>query len=94
MSDPRRAAAVSAGSRAPRRVRAVGWVLSVLFWALASDARPLLALFSVLAAVAIRTVYVAITPWGTGRSLFYSAWFFAVAGLCELAWLIGRSAHV
>jgi uncharacterized membrane protein len=93
MSDPRKAAAETTGRRGSRRVRDVGWALSVLLWGIASDARPLLALLSVLAAVAIRTVYVAGMRWGRGRNVFLSPWFFAVAGVCELAWLVGRSFH-
>jgi hypothetical protein len=58
----------------------------VLLWAVASDARPLLALLSVLAAAAIRGVYVITT--GPGRSVFWSPWFFAVAALGEVVWLI------
>ena len=78
MSDPRKAAAAKAGPRLPRRVRAVGWALSVLLWAIASDARPVLAL---------------LTRSGIGRSVFWSPWFFAVAALCELAWLFVLSSH-
>jgi hypothetical protein len=61
----------------------------VVLWAVASDARPLLALLSVLTAAAIRGVYVITT--GAGRSVFWSPWFFAVAAVCELVWLIGSS---
>jgi hypothetical protein len=92
MSDPRQAAAELAGSRAPRWTRISGWALSILLWAVASDARPLVALLSLLAAASIRCVYVVLISWGKGRSVFWSAWFFTVAAGCELAWLIG-SAH-
>jgi hypothetical protein len=68
-------------------VRELGWGLSILAWLLASDARPLLALVSFLAAVAIRTAWVVLSPWGRGRSVFWSAWFFGVAALCEVVWL-------
>jgi hypothetical protein len=74
-----------------RRVRGVGWGLSVVLWAIASEARPLLALLSALTAAAIRGVYVITTSSGPGRSVFWSPWFFAVAALCELVWLIGFS---
>ena len=93
MSDPRKAAAERTGRRGSRRVRALGWALSALLWVIASDARPLLALLSVLAAVAIRTVYVVGMRWGRGRNVFWSPWFFVAAALCELAWLVWRSAH-
>ena len=89
MSDPRVMAADFAGSRAPKWVRIVGWGLSVLAWAVASDGRPLLALFSVVGAAAIRYAYVVLIA--TGRAVFWSAWFFAVAALCEVAWLVGSS---
>jgi hypothetical protein len=59
----------------------------VLVWAIASDVRPLLALLSLSAAVALRGAYV-IVGWGKGRSVFWSPWFFAVAAVCEIAWLI------
>jgi hypothetical protein len=75
-----------AGPRLPQWVRVAGWAVSVLCWALASDARPWVALLSVPAAALIRGSYV-VTGWGAGRSVFWSAWFFAVAALCELAWL-------
>ena len=90
MSDPRQAAAETAGLRVPRWVRVLGWALSVVLWAIASDARPVLAVLSVLAAVVIRGVYVIGTSWGKGRFVFWSPWFFAVAALCELVW---RVAH-
>lgn len=91
MSDPRRAAAALAGDRAPRWTRLLGWLVSVALWVLASDGRPVLALLSVLAAAVIRCVYVVMTRLGTGRSVFWSAWFFAVAAGCEVVWLIARS---
>jgi flavin reductase (DIM6/NTAB) family NADH-FMN oxidoreductase RutF len=59
----------------------------VAAWAIASDARPLLALLSLVAATLIRGVYVITTSWGKGRSVFASSWFFAVAALCEIVWL-------
>jgi hypothetical protein len=90
MADPRQAAATLAGHRAPRWARAVGWALSVVLWALASDARPVLALLSLLAATVIRGVYVITTSWGKGRSVFWSPWFFAVAAVCEVTWLVLR----
>jgi hypothetical protein len=62
----------------------------VLVWALASEARPVLALLSVASAVVIRAVYVITMSWGRGRSVFWSPWFFAVAALCEVGWLLGR----
>jgi hypothetical protein len=93
MSDPRQVAAETAGHRAPRSVRGLGWGFSVLVWAVASDARPVLALLSVLSAVVIRAVYVITMSWGRGRSVLRSPWFFMVAALCEVAWLLGRSAH-
>lgn len=68
-------------------MRRLGWAVALIAWAVASDARPLLALLSVVAAVAIRTVYVVTTSWGKGRSVFWSSWFFAVAAVCEIAWL-------
>jgi Na+/glutamate symporter len=77
-----------AGHRAPRWARLLGWLVSIALWAVASDARPLLALLSVAAAVVIRCVYVVTTRLGTGRSVFWSSWFFAVAAACEVAWLI------
>ena len=64
-------------------------MLSVLVWAIASDARLLLALLSVLAAAVIRCVYVVTVNTGKARSVFWSPWFFAVAAACELAWLLG-----
>jgi hypothetical protein len=94
MSDPRKAAAAKAGPRLPRKVRGVGWALSALLWAAASDARPVLALLSLLAALTIRCVYVVMTRVGIGRSVFWSPWFFAVAALCELVWLFVHSSHV
>ena len=90
MSDPRQAAAETAGLRVPRRVRVLGWSLSVLVWAIASDARPVLAGLSVLAAVIIRGAYVIATSQGKGRFVFWSAWFFAVAALCEIIWRVAR----
>ena len=71
----------------PRRVRLLGWLASVVAWAIASEARPLPAVLSVVAAAGIRGVYVITTPWGKGRSVFGSSWFFAVAALCEVVWL-------
>jgi hypothetical protein len=90
MVDPKKTAAARASARSPRWVRRLGAALAVVGWAIASDARPLLALFSLLAAVAIRTVYVIMTRAGRGLSVFWSAWFFAIAALCELAWLALR----
>ena len=87
MADPKKASAETAGRRLPRGARFLGWALGVIAWAIASDARPLLALLSLVAAAVIRGVYVITTRWGTGRSVFASAWFFAVAALCELVWL-------
>src|SRR5471030_1480919 len=87
MSDPRQAAAQLAGHRAPQRARLLGWLISTVLWVIASDGRPLLALLSVAAAVVIRCVYVVMTRLGTGRSVFWSAWFFVVAAVCEIAWL-------
>jgi hypothetical protein len=87
MPDPRKASAERAAVRRPRWLRLLGWALSVAAWAVASDARPLLALLSVVAAAAIRGVYVITTSWGKGRSVFASSWFFAVAALCEIVWL-------
>jgi len=94
MSDPKHAAAALAGPRATRQRRAVGWGLAVLAWAAASDARPLLALLSLLAAATLRCVYVVTSSSGTGRSTFWSAWFFAVAAAAELAWLVARAPHL
>jgi hypothetical protein len=71
-------------------VRVLGWSLSVLVWAIASDAHPLLAGLSVLAAVVIRGVYVIATGRGKGRFVFWSPWFFAVAALCEIIWRVAR----
>jgi hypothetical protein len=88
MSDPRQAAAHLAGERAPRWTRLAGWIFSVALWLIASDGRPLLALLSVVAAIVIRCVYVVMTRLGTGRSTFWSSWFFVVAAACEAAWLI------
>ena len=70
-------------------MRIAGWALAVIAWAVASDGRPLLALFSVLAAAAIRCAYVVLVA--AGRAVFWSPWFFAVAAICELAWLLGKS---
>jgi hypothetical protein len=91
MSDPRHATAELAGDRSPRWTRLLGWVVSVALWVIASDGRPVLALLSVLAAVVIRCIYVVMTGWGTGRSTFWSSWFFAVAAGCEVIWLIAGS---
>jgi len=88
MSDPRQAAAQLAGPRVPQKARLLGWLLSVGLWVIASDGRPLLALLSFGAAVVIRCVYVVTTRLGTGRSVFWSSWFFVVAAACEVAWLI------
>ena len=88
MPDPKKASAERAGLRRPRWVRLLGLTLAVAAWAVASDARPLLALLSVVAAAVIRGVYVITTGWGKGRSVFASSWFFAVAALCEIAWLV------
>ncbi|HWB23104.1 MAG TPA: hypothetical protein VG652_09480 [Gaiellaceae bacterium] len=88
MSDPRQATAELAATRSPRWTRLLGWLVSVALWAIASDGRPVLALLSVLAAMVIRCVYVVMTRWGTGRSTFWSSWFFVVAAACEVAWLI------
>ena len=63
----------------------------MLIWAIASDGQPLLALLSVLAAAVIRTVHVVVIGWGSGRNVFWSAWFFAIAALCEFAWLVFTS---
>ena len=93
MADPRQAAAEGAGPRVSRRVRGVGWGLSLVVWAIASDARPLLALLSVLIALALRGVYVIISSSGPDRSVFWSPWFFAVAALCEVIWLFVLSNH-
>jgi hypothetical protein len=71
-------------------MRRLGWTFALVAWAVASDARPLLAFLSVVAAVVIRTVYVVMTSRGKGRSVFWSAWFFAVAAVCEIAWLAVR----
>jgi hypothetical protein len=90
MSDPRQVAAALAGSRAPQWARIGGWALSVLAWAIASDGRPLLALLSLVAAAAIRCAYVVLIA--AGRAVFWSAWFFAVAAVCELVWLLGSAA--
>jgi hypothetical protein len=87
MVDPRQASAEEAGRRRPRWLRLLGWALGVLLWAVASDARPLVALLSLLAALVLRGGYV-IVGWGKGRSIFWSPWFFAVAAVCEVAWLI------
>ena len=87
MPDPKKASAESAGLRRPRTVRLLGWALAVVAWAVASEARPPLALLSVVAAAVIRGVYVITTGWGKGRSVFGSSWFFAVAALCEIVWL-------
>jgi hypothetical protein len=57
----------------PRDVRFLGFALGVIAWAIASDARPLLALLSLVAAALIRGVYVITTGWGTGRSVFACA---------------------
>ena len=57
-------------------------------WAIASDARPLLALLSLLAAWLIRVAYVLATRLGHGRAVLWSAWFFVIAAICELAWLL------
>jgi len=83
-------AAALAGPRAPRWVRFAGWAVSVLIWGAASDGRPLLALVTLLAAAAIRCAYVVLIA--AGRAVFWSPWFFGVAALCELAWLVGTSA--
>lgn len=91
MVDPKKTAAARASRRRPGWVRLVGSALAVIAWAIASDTRPLLALFSLLAAVAIRSIYVILTRWGRGQSVFWSAWFFAVAALCELVWLALRA---
>ena len=90
MTDPQTAAAALAGSRRPRWERIGGWLLSIILWAAASDARPLLAGLSLVAALGVRAVYVTVIGWGRGRSTFWSAWFFAVAAVCELGWLIAR----
>ena len=87
MPDPKKASAERAGPRRPRWVRLLGWTLAIAAWAVASDARPLLALLSVVATAVIRGVYVIATRWGKGRSVFASSWFFAIAALCEIAWL-------
>jgi hypothetical protein len=87
MPDPKRASAERAGRRGPRSLRRLGWVLALVVWAVASDARPWLALLSVLAAVVVRTVYVTVTSWGKGRSVVWSSWFFAVAAFSEVVWL-------
>jgi hypothetical protein len=90
MPDPRKASAERAGRRDPRWMRRLGWMVTLIAWAVASDARPFLALLSVVAAVVIRTAYVVATSWGKGRSVFWSSWFFAVAAVCEIAWLAVR----
>jgi hypothetical protein len=87
MPDPVKASAERAGRRDPRWIRHLGWALALVAWAIASDARPLLLLLSVLAAAVIRTVYVVTTSWGKGRSVVWSPWFFAVAAVCEIIWL-------
>jgi hypothetical protein len=91
MPDPKKASAARAGRRDPRWTRRLGWVLALITWAVASGARPILAVLSVVAAVVIRTVYVVTTSWGKGRSVFWSSWFFAVAAVCEIAWLAARA---
>jgi hypothetical protein len=92
MSDPRELAADLAGSRAPQWMRILGWALSVFAWAAASDGRPLVALLSLVVAAVIRYAYVVLIA--AGRAIFWSAWFFAVAAVCELAWLFVISARV
>jgi hypothetical protein len=66
----------------------------VAFWAIASDARPLLALLSLIPAWLIRVAYVVMTRLGNGRAVLWSAWFFAIAAICELAWLLERSTYL
>ena len=90
MADPRQAIAAKAGPRSPQRMRVLGWAVSVVAWAIASEGRPLLAVFSVAAAVVIRCIYVILSGWGKGRSTFWSPWFFAVAAGCELIWIAAR----
>ena len=77
----------------PRSSRALGWAVSLIAWAIASDGHPLLALVSVLAAVAVRTIYLMAAGGGKARSVIVSPWFFAVAATCELLWLAGSSFH-
>jgi hypothetical protein len=67
----------------------MAWLLSVVLWAVASDARVVLALVAAVTAGVILGAYVVTTGWGKGRSLFWSPWLFAVAALCEVVWLVG-----
>jgi hypothetical protein len=90
MPDPKKASAERAGRRGLGSMRRLGGALALVGWAIASEARPWLALLSVIAAVVMRTVYVTATSWGKGRSVFWSPWFFAVAAACELVWLVAR----
>jgi hypothetical protein len=62
------------------------WVVSVFAWAVASDGRPLLTLSSVAVAATLRFGYVVLVA--PGRSVFWSAWFLAVAAFCEILWLM------
>jgi hypothetical protein len=90
MADPRQAVAAKAGPRSSRRLRVFGWAISVIAWAAASEARPLLAFLSVAAAAGLRCLYVVVTGWGKSRSTFWSPWFFVVAAGCELVWIAAR----
>jgi hypothetical protein len=94
VSDPRQTAAAVAGPRVPQWARTAGWVVAVICWAVASDARPWLAVLSLPAAALIRDVYVIVTGRSGGFTGFWSPWFFVVAAACELAWLFGLSALV
>jgi hypothetical protein len=67
----------------------LGWLLSVLLWAVASDTRVVLALVAVVVAAALLGACVITTGWGKGRSAFWSPWLFTTAALCEVVWLVG-----
>lgn len=90
VSDPRRVQAQVASERPARDLRILGWLLGVALWVIASDGRPLVAGLSVLAALVIRAVVVFVVRGGQSFSVFWSAWFFAVAAACELGWFVAR----
>ena len=91
VSDPRHAMAQVVSGRPSRRLRIGGWLVGVAVWALASDGRVLVAALSVVAALVIRGFFVIVLRGGQSFGVFWSAWFFAVAAACELAWFAARS---
>jgi hypothetical protein len=94
VTDPRKEAAETAGLRHSRRWRHAGWLLAVLAWAIASDARVVLAVVAVVIASVVVGAVVITTGYGKGRAVFWSPWLFATAALGEVVWLVGFRSRI